>query len=386
MADYLQRKTNLPEHVVQFIRYLRTKGFNVGPSETGELLEVFSRSVPASFAEHQGIYKAILVKNRKQFFQFDQLFTDYWHQLERAEDSKLKEEAEEAPKPRSGGQATPLQTLKSWLFNGRQDDEVEMAQYSALEAISKKDFSAFDSEEYKDLLQIIKLIARKLANRKSRRFISSRSTKQLDLKKTIYRSMRKGMEIDQLFFKERQIKKTNLILICDVSRSMELYSKFLIEFMYGFQQAGLRIRTFVFSTRLIAIPPSMMDHGFHEMLENLSEQVPYWSGGTRIGASLQQFQDGYASKLLNAQSMVIILSDGWDTGAAEQLGEVMRSIHRKAERVIWLNPLAGRPGFKVETAAMKAALPYIDIFTSAHNLETLTAVSKQVGQKQFSLL
>lgn len=222
MPDNIQRRTSFPEHIIQFIRYFRTKGFKIGPNETSELLQVLAQQTPKSFEQQQQLFKALLVKNRKQFVQFDSLYEDYWKQLERAEDSKIKEEEEEQPKPRPNQNQNTLNALKNWLYSGRQKDELDMATYSAIEAIGKKDFSSFNTDEYQDLLEIIRLIAKKIANKKSRRFVTSKSQKQLDLKKTINNALRKGGEIYAFKFRERQIKKTNLILLCDVSRSMDL--------------------------------------------------------------------------------------------------------------------------------------------------------------------
>lgn len=140
----------------------------------------------------------------------------------------------------------------------------------------------------------------------------------------------------------------------------------------------MHIRSFVFCTRLIVLNRDFKNESFQEVLKNLSEQVPYWSGGTRIGASFEAFRQGYASKLLNNRSVMIILSDGWDTGDPGELEDCMRYFHKKAEKVIWLNPLAGNPDYKPETKAMKLALPYIDIFAAAHNLETLQEVARYV--------
>jgi uncharacterized protein with von Willebrand factor type A (vWA) domain len=262
-------------------------------------------------------------------------------------------------------------------------DEKKISTYSAFEAISNKDFFHFFGQRTKELLEIIKIISQRLANKYSRRYIRSKSKKQIDLKKTIRQSLRKDAEINQFFFKEQQKRKVNLVLICDVSKSMELYSQFLIEFMYSFQQAVHQLRTFVFSTRLVSLSNVLQDGDYEKVLNNLADQVPYWSGGTRIGESLQQFNERYASRMLNKDSIVIILSDGWDTGDLDVLKNAMKSIHKKSDRVIWLNPLAGNPDYKPSTKGMEICLPYIDVFTSAHNLESLKSVVKHLKQKKY---
>ena len=380
MNHLIQRQTSLSAHAIQFGRFLRGHGFEVGPNEEIDLLKAFQTLMPVSFEEQQALYKAIWVKNLQQFLMFDELYQQYWKELSRAEDSKTQDgkmPEQKKKKPRQQ-QAPSLYALKSWLYGGRINEEQETAAYSAFEAIGKKDFSQFDSKEQKALLEIIRIIAKKLANKYSRRYVQSKSTKNIDLKNTIKQSLGKGGHIDQFLFKEQQKRKVNLVLICDVSKSMELYSKFLIEFMYGFQQVVHQLRAFVFSTRLVALSQILRNGNFKKVLENLSDQVPYWSGGTRIGASLEEFNTKYGNRILNKDTIVIILSDGWDTGELGTLEHAMRHIHKKSHRVIWINPLAGNPNYRPETKAMQTCLPYIDVFTSAHNLETLKAISKSL--------
>ncbi|MFK7775939.1 MAG: VWA domain-containing protein [Saprospiraceae bacterium] len=382
--NLIKRQTNLPAHVIQFCRFLRDNNFVVGIGEECDLLEVYHQFIPTSFDEQKNLYKSILVKNRKQFILFNELYQQYWTELSRAEDSKTKDHEEKKKQPqKSAQQKNTLQVLKKWLHGGRIDEEKEVSTYSAFEAISNKDFSTFLTGEQKQLLEIIKIISQRLANRNSRRYIGSKSKKQIDLKKTIRQSLRKDAEINQFFFKEQQQRKVNLVLICDVSKSMELYSQFLIEFMYSFQQAVNQLRTFVFSTRLVSLSNVLKDGDYEKVLNNLSDQVPYWSGGTRIGESLQQFNERYASRMLNKNSIVIIMSDGWDTGDLAVLENAMKSIHKKSDRVIWLNPLAGNPEYKPSTKGMEICLPYIDVFTSAHNLESLKSVVKHLKQKKY---
>ncbi|MFT6320004.1 MAG: hypothetical protein ACJAT4_000926 [Granulosicoccus sp.] len=382
--NLIQRQTNLPAHVIQFCRFLRDNGFVIGIGEECDLLEVYSQFIPASFSEQKDLYKSILVKNRKQFVLFDELFQQYWTELSKAEDSKTKDKEEKKIQPqKSANQKNTLQVLKKWLHGGHVEEEKEISTYSAFEAISNKDFSTFLTGEQKELLEIIKIISQRLANKYSRRYIRSKSKKQIDLKKTIRQSLRKDAEINQFFFKEQQKRKVNLVLICDVSKSMELYSQFLIEFMYSFQQAVHQLRTFVFSTRLVSLSNVLQDGDYEKVLNNLADQVPYWSGGTRIGESLQQFNERYASRMLNKDSIVIILSDGWDTGDFAVLENAMKSIHKKSDRVIWLNPLAGNPDYKPSTKGMEICLPYIDVFTSAHNLESLKSVVKHLKHKKY---
>lgn len=381
MDPLIQRQTSLPAHAIQFSRFLRDKGFEIGPNEELDLLRAFQVHVPNSFEEQHSLYKAIWVKNQRQYILFDDLYEQYWKELSKAEDSKTKEDKKEKNKrSNSAPSSPPLQALKSWLYGGRIEEEEQVASYSAFEALGKKDFSGFRSEELKDFIQLIQQIVKRMANTYSRRYIRSNATKVLDLKNTIRKSLRNGGHIDKFLFKKQQKRKVNIVLLCDVSKSMELYSKFLIEFMYSFQQVVSQLKTFVFSTQLVSLSRTLSDGNFEKVLENLSEQVPYWSGGTRIGECLDTFVKNHGGQLLNKDTILIIVSDGWDTGDLEILENAMRYLHKKSHQVIWLNPLAGNPNYKPETKAMKVCMPFIDVFSAAHDVESLNEIKNRFTQ------
>jgi len=371
----VNKQTNLPANSIAFARFLRTKDFNIGPIDETELLNTIATRCPKSYEEQQNLYKALWVKNRKQFVVFDELYQQYWNEIARAENSKIKEQTEETlKKAKKKNTAPTLQELKSWLFAGRVEEKQDIATYSAFEALSQKDFSMFLQSEHKELTQILKQIARRLANKYNRRYHKNKKAKLVDLKNTIKTSLKEGLEINRVLYKQQVKRKVNIVLLCDVSRSMELYSRFLIEFMYGFQQVLRYLHTFIFSTRLVPLSHLLKDGDYQKVLSNLSGQVPYWSGGTKIGASLHQFKEKYATRLLNQRTVIIILSDGWDTGDLGILGNTMHYLQRKSHKLIWLNPLAGNPTYQPSTKAMQVCLPYIDLFASAHNVSSLKAV------------
>ncbi|MCB0641862.1 MAG: VWA domain-containing protein [Phaeodactylibacter sp.] len=382
MTDWITRKTNLTAHVVQFTRYLREHQFEVGPTEEIDFLECFAAQVPHSFEEQQALYKALFVKNRKNYLRFDDLYRQYWKELERAEDSKTTESEEPSKKAKPSQGAPSLKALKNWLYAGKVSETEDIAAYSAFEALGKKDFAQFATEEHTELRAIIRIIAQRLANKYSRRYVKARRPNRVDLKNTLRKSLKQGGTINEFIFRRQKKRKVNIILLCDVSKSMELYSKFLIDFMYNFQQVVHSLNTYVFSTQLLSLSPYLKDSDFDKALDNLSEYVPNWSGGTRIGESLDQFRSRYGHQL-NKDSIVFILSDGWDTGDIELLERSMAHIHRKCERLIWLNPLAGRPDYRPATKGMIACLPYIDVFTSVYNLDSLRQVVRHLRRSSY---
>lgn len=384
MQKLILRQTSITNHVIQFSRYLREHGFGVGIHEESDLLHVLSKYVPRSFYEHKNLHKSILVKNRKQYLQFDSLYESYWEEVSTAEDSKNKEH-HNLEKQKPANKQSDLAALKKWLYAGRIDEEKELSTYSNFSTISKKDFSAFKNEEQKELQEILRIISKRLANKASRRFVKTNRKKELDLKNTIKQSFKNGAEIKDFLFRKQKKRKVQLVLICDVSKSMELYSKFLIDFIYSFQQTVHKLHTFIFSTELVSISRILKDENYDVVLSKLSEFVTHWSGGTRIGESLEQFKNQFAEKLINKDSIVLILSDGWDTGDIETLESTMKYLHKRSSKIIWLNPLAGNPDYKPTTKGMQVCLPYIDVFSSAHDLESLKSIAKHLKKKKYKL-
>ncbi len=324
----------------------------------------------------------MLAKNRQQQKQFTELYKEYWKNVERAVDSKTKEAEEETqkPKPKESrpDQKPSIQTLKNWLQNQAQEEEMDMATYSAQEVMSRRDFSTFHAEELREVAQLIQMIAKTLANRYNRRYRKSKNSRYFDIKRTVRLNMRRGGEIVEIAFKKRRKRRFRLVMLCDVSKSMDLYSQFLIQFIYAFQQNYRRIETFVFSTALHRVTEQLREDSFQAALQKMAEAVPHWSGGTQIGSALRDFLEKHASRSLDQRTIVLILSDGWDTGDTELLAESMRQIQRKAAKVIWLNPLAGHPDFSPSVQGMQAALPYVDVFAPAHNVESLRAVLREL--------
>jgi uncharacterized protein with von Willebrand factor type A (vWA) domain len=166
------------------------------------------------------------------------------------------------------------------------------------------------------------------------------------------------------------------VVICDVSRSMELYAAFLLQFMYAFQQVYSRVETFAFSTSLQRVTQLLKQNDFQKAMNILSEQNHKWSGGTRIGKSLNSFVNEYAFKVLDKKTIVIIMSDGWDTGDLDLLQHSMEIIRNRSKKIIWLNPLAGYTDYKPHVAGMKTALPYINVFAPVHNADSLRKLAK----------
>lgn len=383
-AENISYTTELSAHVVSFCRYLREHSFPLGPTEEADVLKALSLISFPDPETFQMILKGVLARSNKEQHQFDGLYDDYWSQYFKAVDGKIKDgKADQQAKPEANSKKkTPsLQVLKSWLYGKGSTEETEIATYSGQEVLTQKDFSAYTTKELAEMMQFLRQLARSLANKRQRRFRPGQHQSNLDLRRTMRLNMRRGGEILDLAFKEPKERKLQLVLLCDVSQSMDLYSRFLVQFAYAFQQAYRRIETFVFSTSLHRITEELQEQDYDLALKQLADKVPNWSGGTKIGASLQQFIENHR-QYLDRRTLILILSDGWDTGDLEVLEESMRTLHRKSSRVIWLNPLAGNPDYEPTVKGMQVALPYVDAFAAAHNLESLRKVFRNLSKSK----
>lgn len=376
----IQRQTSLSANIVAFCRFLRQKGYTIGPQEEADVLRALEVLAPfGSPASFQLCLKAILARTLPQQMIFDELYSQYWRELEKAVNSKVKEGApEKRPADNSRQQQPKVQSIKDWLQGKGQKETEEMAAYSAYQVMGRKDFSAVPEDSLWEMARMIRRIARSLALRQSRRRKKANRPLQLDLRRTLRLNMRRGGEILDLAHIEPAQRKQQIVLLCDVSKSMDLYSRFLIQFVYAFQNAYRRIETFVFSTSLYRVSSQLRQRDFGVALGKLADAVPGWSGGTKIGESLHEFCGAYASRMLNKRTIVIIMSDGWDTGDTEMLAESMRIIKSRSAKVIWLNPLAGSAGYEPGTLGLQAAMPYIDVFAAAHNVESLRELHRHL--------
>lgn len=375
MEDWIKRQTSLPANLISFSRYLRKKDFAISSAEETDALTAFELIFPTSKDVYVQILKACLCKNKYQFENFEEWYQEYQFEMEKAVDSKTKSLPKEKSKPQKST-APSIQALKNWLFQEKESEEEALAAYSQLEVLTQKDFADMDEDEVKEIQKLFQQLIQKLLRRKTRLRRIVKNQKHLDLKATMKRSVQHNGELSKLIFSERKEKRNRLVLLCDVSRSMDVYSRFFIHLIYAFQNKYDRIKTFVFSTALHEVSDLLDNHSFDEAFTQISQRVPQWSGGTKIGYSLQSFYDNYAHATIDRKTVVIILSDGWDTGDSSQLQDAMQSIYHQARKVLWLNPLAGHPEFEPETVGMKAVLPYIHSLHAAHNLVSLRRVLK----------
>ncbi len=308
----------------------------------------------------------------------------FWRLQERGRAGAARIARRRRPRSRpqrvDAGGARPVKraaSLDSWgdEAGDEGDEPLGVPGVSDREAVMTQDFSTFCADQLEEVFRLTVQIAKRLARRISRRRRPVRRKGRVDLRRTLRANLTRGDLID-LRFRARRRRKVRLVLLCDVSGSMDLYSRFLLQFLFALQNVFGRVETFTFSTRLTRITEYLKARSYRQVLRRLTE-VRDWSGGTRIGESLAQFNREWPT-LVDRRTIVIVLSDGWDTGDPELLAAELLRIKRRAGRMIWLNPLLGNQSYEPLTRGMAAALPLVDHFAAAHNLASLRALAGQL--------
>lgn len=377
----ISRQTNLSANLVAFCRHLRQHDFTIGPSEEQDALLAINLVNPFESTDNlQLCLQATLCRTPFQLQQFPELYKNYWKELDQAVDSKTTDKKEEKAQSTKQSEKQPsLQALKSWLYGNRNKETLETATYSDGGFGSATEQVAFSSDEMKEVFQLVQKLVQKIANRRSRRYQTTKKKAILDIKKSIRKNIVRNGEIVDILYKKKKKDNIKVVLLCDVSRSMELYSRFFIQFMYAFHSLFPKVETFAFATSLHHISKELNKTSINKSLQEVINKIPDWSGGTKIGASLQQFNEEFGHRYLTAKTLVIVLSDGWDTDEVDLVGENMKMIHRKALKTLWLNPLAGSGDWQPEVRGMKAALPYVDALLPFHSVDSLREVVRNLG-------
>lgn len=252
-------------------------------------------------------------------------------------------------------------------------EEQEVASYSQAEILRQKDFDTLTEPEMAEVRRLIRLMRLPAGLTRSRRARSG-GHDRLDIRRLLRRSLRFGGELLVFSWKSPTLRPRPLVLLCDISGSMERYTRLLLNFTYALKSASTRVEVFVFATRLTRITRLLRSHDVDAALNRVMASVDDWSGGTRIGEAVETFNRRYARRVLSHGATVAIISDGWDRGDAVQMRQAIARLQRSCHRLIWMNPLMGAPGYEPLTLGLQAALPFVDDFLPAHNLANLEAL------------
>ncbi len=371
-------------NVVLFCRTLRQKGLAV---TTGQILAAVDAARYVSLAKREDVkaaLRAILVNRKEDLDTFNESFDAFWSSAGQSE----LELGRRLQRTTRIHQSTLLDQALADSDSSRTEEGPEqethhgMKRFSALERLRRQDFARLTSKE----LELVKALMSRLSwsppVRKTRRKIATRRGAHLDLRRMFRASLKvEGWPLS-LMWRSRKTRFRPLVLICDVSGSMESYSRILLQFCYVLSRGWQHVEVFLFSTRLSRITHQLRHRNIDLALARAVSIASDWGGGTRIGEALKDFNYRWSRRVLGGGPIVLIVSDGWDRGDADRLAAEMDRLRRSCHTLIWLNPLLGTPGYQPLTRGIQAVLPRIDFFLPVHNLvslERLAALLQEIS-------
>ncbi len=366
----MKRFTSISHHVVQFCRTLRNEHFLIGPGEEKDALEALATIAWEDPDQFKLALQSTLCKSYQHILQFEDIYSRYWKELNRAVDSKEKKSP--SKNRQSKRKETPsIEVIKNWLRGNPQLDQTSISKPGEDIVSGGMDLTKLPPYKVKEWREVVYLIQQIVAKSPSRRTIPGPKSGIFDYRRTLAQNLSIGGEIVHLKYRRKKDLKTQIILLCDVSKSMELYSRFMIHMMYALQNSSLNLQTFVFSTALYNITRKLKTSDIKKSLNDLSHYVDQWSSGTKIGYCLNEFLERFGDRYLNRRTFIFIVSDGWDSGDISLMDSSMDKLKKRVKKIIWINPLAQSKNYRPEVLGMKAALPYIDALVPALNASTL---------------
>ena len=368
-----------------FGEMLRRVGLEIG---SGNMLDLVRATDHVSIGKRGEFFQAarsILVHRKQDLPIFDEAFQVFWRKpSDRTTTIDLRSLGEQKrfrkPQVSSGRDYEPEGA--GTMVGNHDDDSAQNVDlnrtYSEVEVFRQKDFSEFTSLEMAEARHMMADLTWDLGQRRTRR-LAQGGTGPLDMRRTMRRSLKYGGEFLDLAYRSRKQKSRSLVLICDVSGSMERYTRMLLQFIHTIAGGFDQLEAFLFATRLTRITRNLKYRSIDQSIDEVSKAVPDWAGGTRIGDAVKSFNYQWLRRVLRGQAVVLVISDGWDRGDPELLARETSRLQRSCHRLVWLNPLLGSPSYQPLTQGMKAALPYVDDFLPVHNLNSLESLAQHLS-------
>ncbi len=281
-----------------------------------------------------------------------------------------------------GGPSEQLPTLSRTLQSAERAERAEASLRifpGTVERLRTRDFGDLTPAESREADAMVAALRPRLPMRPSRRHRPARSGRRPALRAMMRRSLSTGGEALDWRWRRRDIRPRPIVLICDISGSMERYSRFLLRFGHALSRAGAPVEVFVFGTRLTRITRELRRRNADRALRDIARKVVDWSGGTRIGASLHHFNRHWVRRVMRSGAVVLLVSDGWERDDPERLGREVATLRRSCHRLIWLDPLAEQPGFEPLTRGLVAALPHVDAFVPCGDVSSLEQLSQRLS-------
>lgn len=364
----------LARNWLRFGGILRGLGFDAGPARMLPFLSALTVIDMSRFDDLRTVVRVHFARRREELAVLDRALAAFLGGA-RAGEAKAdgSPEATEAGSTQTLGVTGRQLKVLDELEGGEDAEEHEVASYSRAELLRQKDFDTLTEAEMAEVRRLIRLMRLPAGLTRSRRARPG-GHDRLDIRRLLRHSLRYGGELLVFSWRSPTVRPRPLVLLCDISGSMERYTRLLLNFAYALKSASTRVEAFVFATRLTRITRLLRHHDVDTALNRVTASVEDWSGGTRIGEAIETFNRRYARRVLGHGATVAIISDGWDRGDAAQMRHAIAHLQRSCHRLIWMNPLMGAPGYEPLTLGLQAALPFVDDFLPAHNLANLEAL------------
>jgi uncharacterized protein with von Willebrand factor type A (vWA) domain len=390
----------LADNIMHFARALRIAGLPIGP---GKVIDALRAVETAGIARRDDFYWAlhsVFVNRRDQREMFDQAFHIFWRNPE------ILKKLMSLMLPMMGGGGEfeadkQSQRLRDALFPGRDkgEDERKVDQRelivdssgsaSAREVLQTMDFESMSSAELAEARRVIARMRLPIMAVPTRRFVTNDRGRRVDMRATLRAGLRSGGAAIPLKRRRRARRHPPLVILCDISGSMSRYSRMLLHFIHAVTNDRDRVHTFLFGTRLTNVTRYLRQKDVDVAIDRVAEAVEDWSGGTRIGVTLKEFNAVWSRRVLGQGAVVLFISDGLDRDAGDGLEAEMERLHKSCRRLIWLNPLLRFEGFEPKSKGIRAILPHVDEFRTVHNLNSLRdvadALSKQAPRTEEGL-
>ena len=379
----------LAANIMRFARVLRAAGLPIGP---GRVLEALSAARLVGLESRNDFYwtlHAVFVSRREQRELFDQAFHMFWRNpglLERAM-------ALDVPSPPPGDQvdisrrvAEAMKAARAELagdLTAEEDDTVESDaadSWSYREVLQKKDFDQMAADEIRAAREHIRRMRLPIMAVPTRRWRPDQAGARADMRATLRAALRSGGAAIPLRRRRRRRRHPPLVILCDISGSMDRYSRMFLHFMHAITNDRDRVHTFLFGTRLTNITRYLRYRDIDIALDKVSRVVEDWAGGTRIGQCLHEFNRDWSRRVLGQGAVILFISDGLDRDAGEGLAAEMQRLHLSCRRLVWLNPLLRYEAFEPRSIGIRAIMPHVDEFRPVHNLESLRTLIEGLGR------
>jgi uncharacterized protein len=376
---------------MHFARVLRAAGLPVGPNK---VLDALAAVEVAGVDRREDFYwtlASVLIDRREQFEIFDQAFHIFWRDpqlLERIMSLFLPKVYgkgdDEAPQPsnRLAEALAPPPDVEEREREREEKVEIDMAfTVSEREVLQHADFETMTNEELAQAKKLIAELRLPIPEVRTRRLHRDSRGRRIDMRATMQASLRTGGAIIPLQRLTQEKRHPPLVVLCDISGSMSRYSRMFLHFMHAITNDRDRVYTFVFGTRLTNITRNLRHRDVDVALNSVSDAVADWSGGTRIGSSLREFNLRWSRRVLGQNAVLLMITDGLDRDLGKDLSVEMERLHKSCHRLIWLNPLLRYEAFEARPAGIRAMLPHVDSFLPAHNIESLRELSKVLSSQ-----